>query len=473
MSRSMDALHDAAEAVDTKEIKGLAAELTAEQLQEAEYVFNLFDVDGKGEIGKKELNFALGKLGQHPEPEEIEAMIAEFDHDGNGTIDFEEFLKMMDILGWNDHEILSASELKAMSVSYYGQACICRWLSDGNSTDGDVLANIGSVTKVCRRVAMSRAFENLIYLCIFVAAIISGMQSYTIDSPFEHAPWAVVTDLLILLIFTVEIGMKVMAEDNRYPHHFFWDNWNTFDFVVCTMLIITNLARMGNQVAPFRLIRMLRAVRLLRTIRLFPNLQIVVETAVRSASSVVFIFLFLLLFSYMFAIVGVASFGRNDPFYFGNLGRALLTLFRTISMDSWSYVMYNNIYGCGQPDYDGHGNSRGYSDYKGETGMDCAHEPTGLFAAAYFVLYLCFGGFLILNLFIGIITTEMQTAKTEVMRQRAVSEKLALAAALRLHNQRQQRTPPSSPEQPVVCETNPTFQAFDADIEAANFDDEK
>ena len=73
MSRSMDALHDAAEAVDTKEIKGLAAELTAEQLQEAEYVFNLFDVDGKGEIGKKELNFALGKLGQHPEPEEIEA----------------------------------------------------------------------------------------------------------------------------------------------------------------------------------------------------------------------------------------------------------------------------------------------------------------------------------------------------------------------------------------------------------------
>eukprot|EP01050_Picozoa_sp_SAG11_P019019 SAG11_NODE_2966_length_2806_cov_2.326334_4_plen_95_part_00 len=94
--------------------------------------------------------------------------------------------------------------------------------------------------------------------------------------------------------------------------------------------------------------------------------------------------MFGLLFTYMFAIVGVASFGENgaarhgsamysaticpivrqlskmiqlcepdialiifakkilskcrvalDPFYFGDLARALLTLFRTLSMDSW------------------------------------------------------------------------------------------------------------------------------------------
>ena len=247
---------------------------------------------------------------------------------------------MMDILGWNDHSSLSAAELKSLRVSYYGQACICRWLADGNSTDGDVMANIGSVTKACRIVAMSRLFESFIYLCILVAAVISGLQSYKVDSPYEHASWAVGTDLLILFIFTVEIVMKILAEDNRKPFHFFWDTWNTFDFAVCTLLVITNLARMGNQVAPFRLIRMLRAVRLLRTIRLFPSLQIIVETSVKSASSVVFIGIFLVLFSYMFAIVGVASFGRNDPFYFGRLDRALLTLFRTISMDSWSMIMY-------------------------------------------------------------------------------------------------------------------------------------
>lgn len=42
----------------------------------------------------------------------------------------------------------------------------------------------------------------------------------------------------------------------------------------------------------------------------------------------------------MFAIVGVAAFGVNDPFYFGNLSRAMLTLFRVLSMDSWSMIMY-------------------------------------------------------------------------------------------------------------------------------------
>lgn len=97
-----------------------------------------------------------------------------------------------------------------------------------------------------------------------------------------------------------------------------------FDFIICALLITTTLMRFGSQVAPFRLIRLLRAVRLLRTVRLFPNLAIVVETTVKASSSVVYIFMFGMLFSYMFAIVGVASFGRNDPFYFGDLGNCRL-----------------------------------------------------------------------------------------------------------------------------------------------------
>ena len=109
--------------------------------------------------------------------------------------------------------------------------------------------------------------------------------------------------------------------------------------MICSLLIMVAVAKLGNTVAPFRLIRLLRAIRLLRTVRLFPNLAIVVETIVQSAASVVYIGLFGLLFTYMFAIVGVASFGRNDPFYFGDLGRALLTLFRVMSMDSWSMIM--------------------------------------------------------------------------------------------------------------------------------------
>eukprot|EP01051_Picozoa_sp_SAG22_P011916 SAG22_NODE_1189_length_5206_cov_14.857451_3_plen_104_part_00 len=49
----------------------------------------------------------------------------------------------------------------------------------------------------------------------------------------------------------------------------------------------------------------------------------------------------------------------------------------------------------------------------------------------YFVLYMCICAFLILNLFIGIITTEMQEAKIEATKKAKVKRKLAVATRLR------------------------------------------
>ena len=37
----------------------------------------------------------MRSLGQNPTDEELEDMIKEIDEDGNGTVDFEEFLVMM------------------------------------------------------------------------------------------------------------------------------------------------------------------------------------------------------------------------------------------------------------------------------------------------------------------------------------------------------------------------------------------
>ena len=68
------------------------------------------------------------------------------------------------------------------------------------------------------------------------------------------------------------------------------------------------------EIAPIRLIRMLRAFRLLRAVRLFPNLVIVIETTVKSASSVIYVGFFGGLITYMYAIVGVSKFGENGEF---------------------------------------------------------------------------------------------------------------------------------------------------------------
>jgi len=48
-----------------------------------------------GTIDADELGTVLRSLGNQPTDEEVEDMIKEADEDGNGTIDFAEFIKMM------------------------------------------------------------------------------------------------------------------------------------------------------------------------------------------------------------------------------------------------------------------------------------------------------------------------------------------------------------------------------------------
>lgn len=57
--------------------------------------FSLFDKDGDGFVSSKELGTVMRSLGQNPTEAELQDMINEVDTDGNGTIDFPEFLTMM------------------------------------------------------------------------------------------------------------------------------------------------------------------------------------------------------------------------------------------------------------------------------------------------------------------------------------------------------------------------------------------
>merc|ERR1711966_600076 len=73
----------------------MADQLTEEQIAEFKEAFSLFDKDGDGTITTKELGTVMRSLGQNPTEAELGDMINEVDADGNGTIDFPEFLTMM------------------------------------------------------------------------------------------------------------------------------------------------------------------------------------------------------------------------------------------------------------------------------------------------------------------------------------------------------------------------------------------
>merc|ERR1711934_83395 len=69
--------------------------LTDEQKAELREAFDLFDTDGSGAVDAAELHTAMKALGFEPKKEEIAKMVKEMDKDGDATVDFEEFCKMM------------------------------------------------------------------------------------------------------------------------------------------------------------------------------------------------------------------------------------------------------------------------------------------------------------------------------------------------------------------------------------------
>ncbi|KAH3848093.1 calmodulin-A-like [Dreissena polymorpha] len=73
----------------------MADTLTEDQITEFREAFSLFDKDEDGTITTQELGTVMRSLGQNPTDNELKDMINEVDIDGNGTIDFAEFLTMM------------------------------------------------------------------------------------------------------------------------------------------------------------------------------------------------------------------------------------------------------------------------------------------------------------------------------------------------------------------------------------------
>jgi calmodulin len=73
----------------------MAENLSEEKIAEFRAAFELFDKDRDGKITTKELGTVMRNLGQNPTEVELTEMINEVDLDGNGTIDFKEFLGLM------------------------------------------------------------------------------------------------------------------------------------------------------------------------------------------------------------------------------------------------------------------------------------------------------------------------------------------------------------------------------------------
>ena len=92
-----DADRDGSGVIDFPEFLSLMARKmkdtdTEEELVEA---FKVFDRDGNGLISAAELRHVMTNLGEKLTDEEVDEMIREADVDGDGHINYEEFVRMM------------------------------------------------------------------------------------------------------------------------------------------------------------------------------------------------------------------------------------------------------------------------------------------------------------------------------------------------------------------------------------------
>jgi voltage-gated sodium channel len=204
-----------------------------------------------------------------------------------------------------------------------------------------------------------------------------------------------------LAIFTVEALIKILAEGNR-PLNYFKNPWNVFDFAIVATCLLEPFLHLGGAFLP--VLRLLRILRVLRLITAIPKLQLLVTCLLKSLPSMFYVSILLFLLFYVYGSMAVFLFGENDPIHFRNLQTSILSLFRVVTLEDWTDVMYINMYGS---------NAYGYSaDDLAKWNPASSQSPLG--AAIFFVSFVLIGTMIVLNLVIGVIMNSMDESNEEI-----------------------------------------------------------
>lgn len=249
------------------------------------------------------------------------------------------------------------------------------------------------MSAVLRKVADDTRFQNFITAVIVLAGVVVGLETHP---PLVDNYGTILHFLndIILWIFVAEVVVKIGAEGKR-PWRYFLDPWNVFDFLIVAVCFMPVNAQ---YVAVLRLARLLRVLKLVRAL---PRLQILVSALLKSIPSMAYVALLLGMLFYVYSVAAVFLFGANDPVHFGNLPIAMLSLFRVVTGEDWTDVMYIQMWGC---------DKYGYGDM-----MEMCTAPMSypVFGALFFVSFMLLGAMVILNLFIGVIMGGMDEAEKE------------------------------------------------------------
>ncbi|MFU8817797.1 MAG: ion transporter [Pseudomonadales bacterium] len=213
----------------------------------------------------------------------------------------------------------------------------------------------------------SARIQRLIVALIVVNAVTLGLE--TSSAVMDRiGPLLIRLDRIILSVFVLEIGVKLIAHGYR----FFRSPWNVFDFFVVGIALVP-------AAGAFAVLRTLRILRVLRLISTMPKLRFIVEALLRAIPGISAIAGLLAIIFYVFAVMATSLFGASFPDWFGSVPASLYTLFQIMTLESWSMGIVRPV-------------------------MEVYPQ-----AWLFFVPFILIATFTMLNLFIAIIVDTIQT----------------------------------------------------------------
>ena len=227
---------------------------------------------------------------------------------------------------------------------------------------------------LARRIVSSGWFGHGVTAVILLNAAVIGLDTSETLSVRYGALLEGANDLF-LGIFVVEALLKMAAHHPRI-HRYFADGWNVFDF---TIIVISLVPGTGALATVARLARLMRVLRLISAL---PELRLIVSTLMRSIPSMFNVIMLLSIIFYIYGVAGYHLFHEVDPTHWRNLGISLLSLFRIVTLEDWTDIMY-------------------------------AAMAVHWWAWIYFVSFVVLGTFVVINLFIAVVLNNLDEAKQE------------------------------------------------------------
>uniref|UniRef100_A0A671Q2Z4 Calcium channel, voltage-dependent, R type, alpha 1E subunit a n=1 Tax=Sinocyclocheilus anshuiensis TaxID=1608454 RepID=A0A671Q2Z4_9TELE len=245
---------------------------------------------------------------------------------------------------------------------------------------------------------VSPVFEYTILTMIALNTIVLMMKHH--DPRIEGYDNALkYLNTVFTVIFTVECVLKILAFGIM---NYFRDTWNIFDFITVLGSITEIVVDKVHTGFNMGFLKLFRAARLIKLLRQGYTIRILLWTFVQSFKALPYVCLLIAMLFFIYAIIGMQVFGNiklnpktqiNEHNNFRTFFGALMLLFRSATGESWQEIMLSCL---GEKDCE---KDESLNNSTTNEKKDCGTE----FAYFYFVSFIFFSSFLMLNLFVAVI----------------------------------------------------------------------